>query len=198
MTQSDQINELATALAKAQGAMQNAVMNRTNPHFRSKYADLSSVLDAIRAPLSANGLAVVQIMQPTEHGMTMRTTLMHASGQFISTDYPLPHTTKPHEMGSAITYARRYSLAALICNSSDEDDDGNAAQDAHKGNGKAPNGNGIFITAQQIAELQNLAGEVGADIPKFCKYLKVEFLGDLPAGKFESAKAALEAKRSPL
>ena len=78
------------ALAKAQGAMQNAVMNRTNPHFKSKYADLSSVLDAIRAPLSSSGLSVVQTMQSGERGMVLKTTLMHASGQFISTEYPLP------------------------------------------------------------------------------------------------------------
>ena len=58
-TQSENINELAAALSKAQGSMQNAVMNRTNPHFKSKYADLSSVLDAIRAPLSASGRCTV-------------------------------------------------------------------------------------------------------------------------------------------
>src|ERR1700758_3763009 len=116
MLQSEQIDQLATALAKAQGAMQNAVMNRTNPHFKSKYADLSSVLEAIRAPLSSSGLSVVQTMQVGERGMILKTTLMHASGQFISTEYPLPSTQKPHEMGSALTYARRYSLAALVCN----------------------------------------------------------------------------------
>src|SRR4051812_18609789 len=100
--QSDEINELATALAKAQGAMHNAVMNRTNPHFRSKYADLSSVLDSIRAPLSSAGLSIVQTMlASSESGMTLRTTLMHSSGQFIATEYPLPATQKPHEMGSA-------------------------------------------------------------------------------------------------
>ena len=135
--QSEQINELAAALSKAQGSMANAVMNKTNPHFKSKYADLSSVLDAIRAPLSANGLSVAQTMQLTERGMVLRTTLMHASGQSISTEYPLPATQRPHEMGSALTYARRYSLAALICNSADEDDDGNSAMAAKPTNGAA-------------------------------------------------------------
>lgn len=140
--QSEQINELAAALAKAQGAMQNAVMNRTNPHFKSKYADLSSVLDAIRAPLSANGLAIVQTMQPAERFITLRTTLMHSSGQFIATEYPIPVMLKPHEMGSALTYGRRYSVAALICNSADEDDDGNEAMKGKPTNGNATNGNG--------------------------------------------------------
>lgn len=130
MMQSEQINELAAALSKAQGAMENATLNKINPHFKSKYADLSSVIDASRAPLSANGLSVVQTMQFTERGMVLRTTLMHASGQFISSEYPLPATQRPHEMGSALTYARRYSFAALICNSADEDDDGNGAMAA--------------------------------------------------------------------
>jgi len=135
MHQSEQINELAAALAKAQGAMQNATMNRTNPHFKSKYADLSSVLDAIRAPLASSGLAVAQTMLATERGMTLRTTLMHSSGQFIATEYPLPATQRPHEMGSALTYARRYSLSALVCNASDEDDDGNVAMATKPSNG---------------------------------------------------------------
>ncbi len=141
MMQSETINELAAALAKAQGSMQNATMNRTNPHFKSKYADLSSVLDATRAPLSANGLSVVQTMQTGERGMVLRTMLMHSSGQYIATEYPLPVAQRPHEMGSALTYARRYSYAALVCNSADEDDDGNVAMATPpKPNGPIPNG----------------------------------------------------------
>src|SRR6187549_2757322 len=117
---SEQINELAAALAKAQGQMKNAAMNRVNPHFKSRYADLASVLDAIRAPLSANGLSVVQTMQPSDRAIILRTTLLHASGQFISTEYLMPMALKPHEMGSALTYARRYSVSALVCNSADD------------------------------------------------------------------------------
>lgn len=141
MMQSEQINELAGALAKAQGTMANATMNKTNPHFKSKYADLASVLDAIRGPLSANGLSVVQIKEITERGLVLKTMLMHSSGQFITSEYPLPATQRPHEMGSALTYARRYSIAALICNSADEDDDGNAAMTAK------PNGNHATVQA---------------------------------------------------
>lgn len=144
MMQSEQINELAAALSKAQGAMQNAVMNRTNPHFKSKYADLSSVLDAIRGPLSANGLSTTQTMHIREGHMILRTMLLHTSGQYIVSEYPLPMTGRPQEMGSAQTYARRYSLAALVCNASDEDDDGNAAQTVKptNGNGHGPNNGG--------------------------------------------------------
>jgi hypothetical protein len=125
-TISEQINELAAALAQAQGAMENAAKNKVNPHFKSRYADLAAVLDAIRIPLSANGLSTVQTMQIGEHCIVLRTTLLHSSGQFISTEYPIAMALKPQEMGSAITYGRRYSLAALVGIAQD-DDDANAA-----------------------------------------------------------------------
>ena len=130
--QSEQINELATALAKAWGAMSNAAMNKVNPHFKSRYADLSSVLDAIRGPLAMNGLIPTQTIELRDNAMVLRTTLLHTSGQWLASEYPLPIAGRPHEIGSALTYARRYSLAAMVCNSADEDDDANAAQDAKK------------------------------------------------------------------
>jgi hypothetical protein len=112
--------------------MENAVMNRTNPHFKSRYADLGSILDAVRPALSANGLSVTQPIQITEHGLVLATILMHRSGQYIRAEYPLPSTPNQQQMGSALTYARRYSLAAIVSNAFDEDDDGNDA--VHAGN----------------------------------------------------------------
>lgn len=127
--QSEQINELAAALAKAQGAMSNAKFDKENPHFHSRYATLAAVYDAIRAPLSANGLSTSQTTEARENGdFGLVTTLMHASGQYRSSWYPLPVSARPQEMGSALTYGRRYSLAAIVGISADEDDDGNAAQ----------------------------------------------------------------------
>lgn len=197
MSQSEQIDQLATALAKAQGAMQNAVMNRTNPHFKSKYADLSSVLDAIRAPLSGAGLSVVQTMQVAEGRLVLRTTLMHASGQHISTEYPLPATQKPHEMGSALTYARRYSLSALICNASDEDDDGNAAMASKNGNaGAQTNGHATAITEDELTQLRSAADEVEADVAKLCRYFKVASLAEITSNMLPDVYAALNAKRA--
>lgn len=189
MMQSEQINEIAAALAKAQGAMQNAVMNRTNPHFKSKYADLSSVLESIRTPLSGAGLSVAQTMQMTERGLMLRTTLMHSSGQYIATEYPLPATQRPHEMGSALTYARRYSLAALVCNSADEDDDGNSAMAAKPTNGHAK------ITDTELNQIRELADERDADIPKLCKYFKVGSLAEITPDILPNVLAALNAKK---
>jgi ERF superfamily len=116
------LNELAGALAKAQGAMNNASMNRINPHFKSKYADLAALWDAVRKPLSDNGLSVVQIIRDG----SLHTMLLHTSGQRLCSDYPLPATARPQEMGSALTYARRYSLSALVGIAADEDDDATA------------------------------------------------------------------------
>lgn len=120
--------KLAEALAKAQAEMKAAPLNKVNPHFKSKYADLPAVIDAVRPALTRHGLSVTQTMRLTEAGMILVTTLHHTSGETVESLYPLP-IGKPQEMGSAITYARRYSLAALCCIAADEDDDANAYED---------------------------------------------------------------------
>ena len=134
---SEQINELAAALAKAQGQMTAANKDSTNPHFKSLYADLASIWDAIRGPLSTNGLAVVQIPSAGEGYVHIDTTLMHSSGQFIDGRLSMASGTTPQQIGSAITYARRYALSA-ITGIAPDDDDGNAAQDAKPAVRKAP------------------------------------------------------------
>jgi hypothetical protein len=125
---SEQLNELAAALAKAQGAMQGAAMDRANPFFKSKYATLNSIWDAIRKPLADNGLAVVQTPDQVDGDVILRTLLVHASGQWIVSDLRMrPAKADPQGIGSALSYARRYALAAMVGATSDEDDDGNGA-----------------------------------------------------------------------
>lgn len=182
------MKELATALAKAQAEMKNATLNKVNPHFKSKYADLAEIIDTTREVLAKHGLSVTQLIQIDERGPFLRTMLLHNSGQAISSEYPLPASTdKPQIFGSALTYARRYSLAAICNISAEEDDDANAAQAEAK--------NTKPITAAQVKTLSDLADEVGADKAKFCRYLNVTSLAEIPASKFNDAKAALEAKR---
>ena len=127
MNRSEQINELAAAMAKAQARIEGAAKDKTNPAFRSKYADLGAVWDAVRAPLSDNGLAVVQFPRKTETGIEVETVLMHSSGQWMSDTLAFP-ISKPdaHGHGGGITYARRFSLQS-ICGVAPVDDDGNAA-----------------------------------------------------------------------
>lgn len=187
MSRSEQTADLSAALAKAQSAMRAAAFNRVNPHFKSKYADLASVLDAIRKPLADNGLSTTQITEIRDGQFLLVTTLWHASGQWLASEYPLPMNAKPQELGSALTYARRYSLSALVCIASEEDDDANAAQ---KGNG-----NGQYVSPQQVESLIGMVNEVGADMGAFCRHLGVDGLPELPADRYAEAVAKLEAKR---
>lgn len=126
MKTSDSIKELATAFAKAQTALKNAPFDKTNPHFKSKYATLVSVRDVLVPTLSANGLSVIQGASVMDGQSVVTTRLMHTSGEWIESAYPF-QVDKPQQMASAMTYARRISLAAICGIASEDDDDGNAA-----------------------------------------------------------------------
>lgn len=137
MTTSEQINEIAAALAKAQASMKNAALSKVNPHFKNRYADLPAIRDAVTPALAANGIAVVQTLDAASEGAgyCVLTRLLHTSGQWVESLCPIPAVLDMQKMGSAITYARRYSLSAICGIAADEDDDGNAA--TTNGNGKA-------------------------------------------------------------
>lgn len=124
MDRSDSIQKLAAALVKVQSALRPIKRNAENPFFKSSYVDLAALSETVLPLLTANGLAVIQ----GGDGPTLETMLVHESGEWISTHLPLHVGQKPQEMGSSITYARRYALAALVgAVSEGEDDDGNAA-----------------------------------------------------------------------
>ena len=126
---SQDIKELVAALIKAQGEIKVAPRDRANPFFKSKYADLAGVWDACREALQNNKFAVTQVVSPSEgSGFVLKTILLHESGQYITSDFPLnPTADTPQGVGSAVTYARRYALAAIVGVVTDDDDDGNAA-----------------------------------------------------------------------
>lgn len=127
MLTSDTINEIAAALAKAQGDIANPAKEAENPHFRSRYADLAAGLNAVKSALSANAIAVVQSTYMADDLLMLNTRLVHASGQWFSSDYPVCRFPAKHqEAGSALTYSRRYALFALVGIAGD-DDDGNEA-----------------------------------------------------------------------
>jgi hypothetical protein len=116
-------------LAKAQAEIEGAKKDSANPHFRSKYADLASVWDAIREPLTKHGFCVTQELTDAAEGcVRLMTTLGHKSGQVISSAFSLKlkDPTNPQAAGSAITYMRRYALMA-VTGVAPVDDDGNAA-----------------------------------------------------------------------
>ena len=128
--QSESIDKLAEALAKAQGTMEAAKHDSTmvGEKYSFRYASLASVHAAIRKPLADNGLAYTQVLDQWEPGkIVLITTLMHASGQFMRCVFPLAPQQNMQAFGSALTYAKRYSMSAMVGISSDEDDDGQAA-----------------------------------------------------------------------
>jgi len=121
------MKEIAAAMAKAQASIKTALKDAKNPHFKSNYADLTSIWEACREALSKNGLSVVQIPGFDANDVWLETMILHSSGESISGRYPLrPQQNTPQAYGSALTYARRYSLAAMVGVVAD-DDDGNAA-----------------------------------------------------------------------
>lgn len=186
---SETIKELATALAKAQGALRPAAKDAENPHFKSKYADLSAVWEACRGPLASNGLSVIQLPADSEPGrMALTSMLLHASGEYISATYSIKlMQDTAHGAGSALTYLRRYALAALVGIVADEDDDGNGAsqppqqqtrpqpgrsQPARPTTAQAPNGAGKKPATRDgmIARIADLTAE--ADTLKLTIALK--------------------------
>ncbi len=191
--QSKSIDFLSAALAKAQGDMKAAAFNRVNPHFKNKYADLAAVWDAIRGPLSKNGLSITQTIEPINGtGTYLRTTLRHASGQWVSSMYPLPDSAKPQEMGSALTYGRRYSLSSLVGIAADEDDDANEAQNAKVNTLQKPIADAKPLSDPQIEQLMLYAAELETErLTKFLVWLNVKSLDDIKAHQYERAMAGL-------
>ncbi len=148
MDRSESIMKLTEALSKAQGMMGAAIKDSNNPFFHASYADLASCWDACRKPLSDNGLAIIQRPEIVDGKLRLSTILAHSSGEWISGEYPIEPMRQvkekgwepsgdPQSMGSAVTYARRYSLSAMVGIAS-EDDDGNAATGKKDEKGTTP------------------------------------------------------------
>jgi len=125
------MKNIAAALVKAQRAFGPALKTSTNPHFRSKYADLSACVEAVIDALNANGIALVQRTEKCDDGVAVATVFVHESGETLEcgTLHVPAAKNEPQGYGSALTYARRYSLMAA-CGIAPEDDDGNAASRA--------------------------------------------------------------------
>ena len=141
MNSSESIAKLAEALAKAQAQIEGAKKTADNPFYKSKYADLSEVWEACRKPLTANGLSVVQTqayLPEAPDMVVIDTRLLHSSGEWIEGRLALkPVKADPQSIGSAITYARRYSLQSIV-GIAPEDDDGNAASHVQPQGKKPP------------------------------------------------------------
>ena len=187
MKSSESINELASALCAAQSQMGGAVKDSANPFFKSSYADLTSVIKAIKQPFADNGLSYTQLPVSNENGVGVSTRLMHISGQWLEMEYTLPTVKKdPQASGSAISYARRYALQSIAGIPTAEDD---AESAMLRGDDKK------VVSDDQIIAIKKLLDETGADSDKFCKWLKVRSVDQILAVHYDRAVAALEAKK---
>lgn len=190
MKNSEQINELAVALNKAQADFMVAKKDAKNSFFKSKYATLNAVYEAVAEALLKNGLSVIQPIV----GDAVETTLVHTSGQFITSSCPIvcAKQNDPQAMGSAITYARRYSLASLLGVMTDEDDDGEKAMarpapkqsvkeatKAEKKQEKEPETPQCLLTLSKFREKMNGIKDGSIDLSKPENQKKIQFVSDL-------------------
>jgi len=183
---------IATSLAAAQINMGKALKQSNNPHFRSKYADLGSVMDACLPALNEHGIAVIQPTGEDEQGRFVETILIHGeSGEQLSCRVPLIVSKNDMQgYGSAVTYARRYGLMAMA-GIAPEDDDGNAAaKAAPKQEPPKP------ISAEQFQEMNDLIFDTETDEVKFCAYWKVDELNQMNAKQAADAIAMLKKKKA--
>lgn len=186
------MKSIATALASAQINMGKALKQANNPHFRSKYADLGSVMDACLPALNDHGIAVIQPTGEDETGRYVETILIHGeSGELLSCRVPLIVSKNDMQgYGSAVTYARRYGLMAMA-GIAPEDDDGNAAaKAAPKQEPPKP------ISADQFQEMNDLIFDTATDETKFCAYWKVDELEQMNAKQAADAIAMLKKKKA--
>jgi len=168
---SQEVKELATALSKAQGEMVPAKKSAENPFFKSKYADLASVWDVCREPLSKNGLSIIQATAIADGKTLLRTILLHSSGQWVESQYPVnPVKTDPQGVGSAITYARRYTLMAMVGIAPEEDDVEGAVDRSPAKAKPIPK-----ASDAQIGKIHAMLKESGIDDATYRKQLKGTF-----------------------
>jgi hypothetical protein len=132
MKTSESIKQIAEALVSAQKEIRFAAKDSTNPHFKSKYANINSVIEAVKKPLNDNGIAILQSLSPSDDNkLHLTTRLLHSSGEWIEDTAVCPiQKQDPQGLGSAISYIRRYSISSLCALYADDDDGQSAALNA--------------------------------------------------------------------
>jgi hypothetical protein len=185
MKQSESINKLAMALVKAQAEMGGAVKDSKNPFFKSNYADLTSVIKAIKEPFANNKLAYIQFPIASEKHVGVITRLIHESGEWLEQDYYLPLIkSDPQSAGSALTYARRYALVAMAGIPTVDDDAESAMIRVDK------------IDTNMIDLISDLIEKTESDIEKFCTVFNVPSINKMTMVQAEKALAMLERKNA--
>lgn len=190
MFRSESLANISAAMAKAFPEISNALKAKVNPHLKSKYADLGSVMDAVKPALQAHGLWFMQHTHERESAVCIETIMFHASGEFISSGYVSVPVTKADAQGygSAMTYARRYSLSSCFGVAS-EDDDGHAASRS------APKPQAKAMPVEKMLEAINTAGDMATLTVAF--NAAVKSVSDDKAA-LESIREAAKARKAEL
>lgn len=187
MEKSPTIAELAKALSAFQNEVKPIIFDAKNPFFKNDYASHKALVNATKDLLFKNGLAVSQL---TEDEGAVTTILLHSSGEYIASKLTLkPVKDDPQGRGSCITYARRYSYAAILGLISDHDDDGNAASQSN-GNGKVE-----YIAEKDVHNLRDQLIDLGKEEGKFLSYMGIESLEKLPRAQLQKAQNLLDSAR---
>ncbi len=185
MMQSESLGKLAEALAKAQSTMGEAKEDSKNPFFKSNYADLTSVWRACRKSLTDNGLSVVQTTDLRDDKILVYTTLIHTSGEYVKGCLPLILTKNdPQTMGSALTYARRYTLAAIVGVCKEGEDD-----DAEQATVRKEN-----VTDEQVKQLIKSIGTDTEAKDIILKRFSAKALNEMPKDSFATVMSWLETR----
>ena len=176
------MEQIAKAFVKAQKDFSPAIKAATNPHYRSKYADLAACVNAVIDALNDNGIALVQKNYESDNGVIVETVFVHESGETMDCGRLHVPAAKhdPQGYGAALTYCRRYSLMSA-CGIAPEDDDGNSASKP--------------VSAEQAANISALAEEVGKPIKEILDYFKVKKVEQIPAAQYNGIIKTLEKKR---
>lgn len=198
-TTSPQTDKIFAAYVKFQADVGNAEKNKTNPHFKSRYADLESAIEAAKPHLAKHDLAVMQHPYSVDSLVGVCSTLIHVSGQWISSTLLLaPSRNDPQGSGSAITYARRYSYLAIL-GMATEDDDGNAATQPKDPENDSPEvvaKKKHYVSPAQLGKLASAMKAKGISADKMrelvAKHWKIESAQHLTQEQFHDLWAMIE------
>lgn len=186
------MQKIASALVKAQKGFGAALKTSSNPHFKSRYADLAACVEAVIDSLNENGVALIQQTHECDSGVIVETMFIHESGEsFSAGKLHVPASKQDAQgYGSALTYARRYSLMAA-CGIAPEDDDGNAATASPPGKRAEPVKK---IGAGELETINNLAKQAGVETSAIAKAYGLQSINDLPLAKTAEVVARLQQK----
>ena len=194
--------KLYKALSKAQGEIENAKFNKLNPHFKSRYSDLGSLRDAYQEHLSKHGLCLTQVFESASTGMVLITRLAHESGEFIDSKFPIiiGQNDTMQQIGSKITYARRFSAGSITGIAAEEDDDANSVS-SPKSKEIRPIETAVqaptepMLSNDQARIIEKLIGEDGDLFNRILDGYKARDLLEIPAKNFDLICGTLKKRK---